>query len=114
MTIPAKIALKELRTGKAITKPTTRHEMLEVGRRLINKDAPKVITEVIRIALDEKHPEQMQALKLLMGRVAPASFYEKLADKAQAGSKVNIQINVVGPAPEPKIEDAVIVELKDV
>jgi hypothetical protein len=114
MSIPAKVALKEMVKGKTITKPDTRHEMLEVGRRLINKKAKDVIEETLRIALDSKHPDQMTALKLLMGRVAPQTFYEKLADKAGAGNKVNIQINVVGQQPEKVVEDAIIVEVKDV
>ncbi len=112
MSIPAKVKIKEMISGRAITSPSTRHEMLEVGRRLINKKSKDVIDEVVRIALKKDHPEQMQALKLLMGRVAPVSFYEKLADKASSGSKVNIQINVVGQDEKP-VEEAVIVELKD-
>lgn len=114
MSIPAKVLLKEMGKGKPLTKPDTRHEMLEVGRRLINKKASNVIEEALRIALDPKHPEQMQALKLVLNRVAPQAFYEKLADRANAGNKVNIQINVVGQTQPEKIEEAIVVEVKDV
>lgn len=114
MSIPAKVALKEMVKGKPLAKTaTTRHEMLEVGRRLINKKAGDVIEETLRIALDQKHPEQMQALKLIMNRVAPTTFYEKLADRANAGNKVNIQINVVGHKPESPVEEAIVVEIKE-
>lgn len=113
MSIPAKVHLKEMVKGKALTKPDTRHEMLEVGRRAINKKAKNVIEETLRIALDDKHPRQMEALKIIMQRVAPQAFYEKLADRASSGNKVNIQINVVGPTEKP-VEETVVVEVADV
>jgi hypothetical protein len=116
VTIPAKVALKELATGKPLVKPTNKHEMLELSRRLIGRKTKQVIDEILRIALTADHPEQMSALKILAARIAPQSFYEKMADRAQAGNQVSIQINVVGRE-EPKdvndIVDNVIVEVKD-
>jgi len=114
VTIPAKVAIKELVTGKELTKPTNKHEMLELGRRLIGRKARDVINELLRIALDPDHPEQMAALKIVAARVAPQTFYEKMADRAAQGNKVSIQINVVGEQPPMKdIVDNVIVEIRD-
>lgn len=114
MSLPAKIALKELVTGRKVSKPTNRHEMLEVSRRVINKSAKNVVEKIVSIALNDDHPEQMNALKVLIPRIAPTTFYEKLADKAGQGNKVNIQINVVGDrAGSTPQDDTIILEVPD-
>ena len=114
MSLPAKVALKELVKGRKVSTPTNRHEMLEVSRRIINKNAKTVVQKIVDIALNDAHPEQMNALKALIPRIAPTTFYEKLADRANAGNKVNIQINVVGnKAGEPVVDDTIIVEVPD-
>lgn len=113
VSIPAKVHLKEMVKGKPLAKPDSRHEMLEIGRRAIQKKSKDVVAETLRIALDAEHPRQMEALKIIMQRVAPQAFYEKLADKASSGNKVNIQINVVGPTEKP-VEETVVVEVTDV
>lgn len=114
MTIPAKVAIKELTNGKQLTKPTNKHEMLELSRRLIGRKAKQVVEEILRIGLDGTHPEQMAALKILAARVAPQTFYEKMADRASHGNQVLVQVNVVGKQEEPvEVVDNVIVEVRD-
>jgi hypothetical protein len=95
---PTKVALREIESGRSLTKPRNRLESLELSRRLISRKSKDVVEAVLRIALDEAHPKQIDALKLLVNRIAPQAFYDKLADKQAGKGGVNVQINVVNGA----------------
>lgn len=75
---------------------------------LINKKAENVVKKVLAIAMDDKHPKQMDALKMCFDRLAPMSVFERAAE-AQKSRGIEININVVGspasttPAPVPVV-----------
>lgn len=62
---------------------------------LINKKAENVVKKVLAIALDDKHPKQMEALKMCFDRLAPVSVFERAAE-AKRNTGIEININVVG------------------
>lgn len=62
---------------------------------LINKKAENVVKKVLAIALDDKHPKQMDALKMCFDRLAPMSVFERAAE-AKRNTGIEININVVG------------------
>ena len=63
---------------------------------LINKKAENVVRKVLAIALDDKHPKQMEALKMCFDRLAPVSVFERAAE-ANKNKGIEININVVSP-----------------
>lgn len=62
---------------------------------LINKKAENVVKKVLQIALDDKHPKQLDALKMCFDRLAPMSVFERAAEH-QKNKGIEININVVG------------------
>jgi leucyl-tRNA synthetase len=63
---------------------------------LINKKAENVVKKVLQIALDDKHPKQLDALKMCFDRLAPMSVFERAAEH-QKNKGIEININVVSP-----------------
>ena len=63
---------------------------------LINKKAENVVKKVLQIALDDKHPKQLEALKMCFDRLAPMSVFERAAEH-QKNKGIEININVVSP-----------------
>lgn len=62
---------------------------------LINKKAENVVKKVLQIALDDKHPKQLDALKMCFDRLAPMSVFERAAEHNK-NKGIEININVVG------------------
>lgn len=74
---------------------------IALTHELINKKAENVVKKVLAIALDDKHPKQMEALKMCFDRLAPVSVFERAAEaKKNAGIEININVvgGTVGPA----------------
>lgn len=83
-----------------VKKPTgrpkgTRSRMLDLTHRLLNSKGEKVVKKIIDIALDDKNPNQMQALKLCIERIAPTSFFEDVANKGS--NHIEIKVTVTDP-----------------
>jgi len=63
------------------------------ARLLASPKTPAVMNSIMEAALNDEHKHQAAAWKLIMDRVAPASYYEK--DKLSGGRNA-IQINITG------------------
>lgn len=91
---PTKAALQAARSKIGRPKETT-GRIAEFKERLLATSGPYVIDKVIKIALDDKHPGQMAAIKMCMDRVLPISLFEK-----SAGARPQVQINIVNATQE--------------
>jgi hypothetical protein len=69
---------------------------------LSNSMTPKVIQKALDIALDDDHPGQIQALRMVWDRVLPQSSFSASASSGNQGA---IQINFTGLAAAPEIKD---------
>lgn len=77
--------------------PKTDHQRIKELKELMIRSGGKDVAEkVIQIALNDKHPGQMAALKMCMDRTLPVSLFEK--DKSQR-SAVTISITGLGQTP---------------
>ena len=94
-----------------VTKGAKKRRMVELSHRLLNSKGTKVVEKIIQIALDDKHPGQMQALKLCVERIAPVSFFEGV-HKAQQNNQINIKVTVSDPRsiPEVKVVEGEVVD----
>lgn len=61
---------------------------------LKEENGSRVIKKVIEIAMNDEHPGQVQALKLCMDRMLPASLFEEKKDGARTA--IHITIGRVG------------------
>ena len=113
---PKKLEWRKLRKGKVAKKksevqmtiqryadnppatlPKTDHQRIKELKELMIRSGGKDVAEkVIQIALNDKHPGQMAALKMCMDRTLPVSMFEK--DKSQR-SAVTINITGLGAVP---------------
>lgn len=96
--------------GRSKTDPA---RSLDLTHKLLTSKGQAVLEKIIQIALEDGNPNQMQALKMCIDRIAPTSFFENLS-KAQTGKAVNIQVNVVQPERDSgEVVDVEMVEVAD-
>ena len=69
---------------------------------LSNSMTPKVIQKALDIAMDDDHPGQIQALRMVWDRVLPQSSFSA---SAGTGSQGAIQINFTGLQAAPEVKD---------
>ena len=69
---------------------------------MIHSGGKDVANKVIQIALNDKHPGQMAALKMCLDRTLPVSMFEK--DKHQRSA---VTINITGLGQEPTVLEAI-------
>ena len=69
---------------------------------LSNSMTPKVIQKALDIAMDDDHPGQIQALRMVWDRVLPQSSFSA---SAGTGSQGAIQINFTGLTAAPEVKD---------
>lgn len=94
----AKITATEPDVPKKRGRPKGKPSLaVALTHELINKKAENVVKKVLAIALDDKHPKQMEALKMCFDRLAPVSVFEKAAEHNK-NKGIEININVVQPA----------------
>lgn len=83
-----------------VKKKDKRSRNLELARKLYSTKGKAILEKVIEIALDDKNPNQMTALKLCLDRVAPVSFFDKIAHARTGGMGVQVIVNQVQPSSE--------------
>ena len=69
---------------------------------LSNSMTPKVIQKALDIAMDDDHPGQIQALRMVWDRVLPQSSFSASASSGNQGA---IQINFTGLQAAPEVKD---------
>jgi len=70
-----------------------KQRMQEFKERLLHAPVGEsIIRKVLEVALDDKHPGQMSAMKMCLDRMLPVAMFE---DKKEGG-RTAIQINITG------------------
>lgn len=76
------------------------------ARMLASPKSAKVLEKVFEVALEDGHPGQMAAMKLVMDRIVPASSFD--VAKGANGGVPSISINISGlTSPSVKAEEVV-------
>jgi hypothetical protein len=82
-----------------------KQRMQEFKNKLLTEEnGNKVLMKVLEVAMDDQHPGQSAALKMMLDRMLPTSMFD---ETKAAGDRPSIQINISGLS-EPKVEGAVI------
>ena len=98
---PPKSALAEVKEKRAIGRPKGTTAIINEyrDRMLASPKSAKVLEKVYEVALNDKHPGQMAAMKLVLDRIVPVSTFD--ATKAAGGvPQISINISSLG---EPKV-----------
>ncbi len=85
-------AVKDRTKGKVGRPAGDAARLQEFKERLLATGGTRIIDKVVSIALDDKHPGQMAALKLSLDRLLPLSLFE--ASKNGSVSTPQISINI--------------------
>lgn len=92
---PPKSDIVEMKEKRSIGRPKGTQAIINDYRdRMLNSPkSAKVLEAVFNAALQDGHPHQAAAWKLVMDRVVPASAFDTAK---QAGSTPSISINITG------------------
>jgi hypothetical protein len=113
---PPKSDLKEIKESRSVGRPKGTAAIINEyrDRMLTSPKSAKVLEAVFNAALQDGHPHQAAAWKLVLDRVAPLSAFD--TSKGSNGGAPSISINISGlnsPTVET-VEDVTDVEIKDV
>jgi hypothetical protein len=88
------------RKGQVGRPPGEAAKIKELMARMLLTNGDRVLEKTIKIALEDGNPNQMAAIKLLMDRALPVSYFE---NKSEGTTGQGIVINISG-INTPKIE----------
>lgn len=113
---PPKSSALEIKQNRGVGRPKGEKAILDEYKMmmLVSPKSERVLTKVFEIALDDEHPGQMSAMKLVMDRLVPASAFD--TSKGNAGQMPAISINITG-LNQPTVstqDDVMDVESRDV
>lgn len=113
---PPKSAALEIKKNRGVGRPKGDKAILDEYKMmmLVSPKSEKVLTKVFDIALNDEHPGQMAAMKLVMDRLVPAGAFD--TSKNSAGQMPQISINISGLT-DPVVstqDDIIDVEVQDV
>lgn len=107
---PPKTALKEMKESRSVGRPKGTAAIINEyrDRMLLSPKSSKVLEKIFDAALNDEHPHQAAAWKLVVDRVVPVSAFDQAK---QGGSMPQISINISGLS-QPTAE--VVEEVQDV
>lgn len=107
---PPKTALKEMKESRSVGRPKGTAAIINEyrDRMLLSPKSSKVLEKIFDAALNDEHPHQAAAWKLVVDRVVPVSAFDQAK---QGGSMPQISINISG-LNQPTAE--VVEEVQDV
>ena len=107
---PPKTALKEMKESRSVGRPKGTAAIINEyrDRMLLSPKSSKVLEKIFDAALNDEHPHQAAAWKLVVDRVVPVSAFDQAK---QGGSMPQISINISGLS-QPTAE--VVEEAQDV
>lgn len=107
---PPKTALKEMKESRSVGRPKGTAAIINEyrDRMLLSPKSSKVLEKIFDAALNDEHPHQAAAWKLVVDRVVPVSAFDQAK---QGGSLPQISINISG-LNQPTAE--VVEEVQDV
>ena len=112
---PPKSDITEIKENRSVGRPKGTAAIINEYRdRMLNSPkSAKVLEAVFNAALQDGHPHQAAAWKLVLDRVAPLSAFD--TSKGSNGGAPSISINITGlnsPSVET-VEDITDVEIRD-
>lgn len=112
---PPKSDIAEIKESRSVGRPKGTAAIINEYRdRMLNSPkSAKVLEAVFNAALQDGHPHQAAAWKLVLDRVAPLSAFD--TSKGSNGGAPSISINITGlnsPSVET-VEDITDVEIRD-
>lgn len=107
---PPKTALQEMKEKRSVGRPKGTAAIINEyrDRMLMSPKSSKVLEKIFDAALNDEHPHQAAAWKLVVDRVVPVSAFDQAK---QGGSMPQISINISG-LNQPTAE--VVEEVQDV
>lgn len=110
---PPKSAIAEIKDKRSVGRPKGDKAILDEYkmRMLASPKSAKVLEKVYEVALNDDHPGQMAALKLVLDRIVPASAFD--ASKTGGGGTPTISINISSmgtPSVVQRLDDVLDVE----
>lgn len=99
---PPKKALAEMKENRSVGRPKGTAAIINEyrDRMLMSPKSSKVLEKIFDAALNDDHPHQAAAWKLVVDRVVPVSAFDSAK---QGGSTPQISINISSIG-QPKIE----------
>lgn len=93
--------------------PGEAQKIKELMARMLLTNGDAVLKKTIDIALNDDHQHQMAAIKLLMDRALPVSFFENKDNTGAGGSGIVINISGLSAPKIESSEDVIDVEVSD-
>jgi hypothetical protein len=87
-----KWAMRTKEAAPRVKNPVTREARINELRDLILSSAngKAMVTKVMEIALDDNHPGQMSAMKMVIDRIIPQSAFEAAKNEARTAIQITI------------------------
>jgi hypothetical protein len=85
------------RKGQIGRPPGEAAKIKELMARMLLTNGDRVLEKTIKIALEDGNPNQMAAIKLLMDRALPVSYFESKSEGQNNGQGVIINITGLSP-----------------
>jgi hypothetical protein len=110
---PPKSAIAEIKDKRSVGRPKGDKAILDEYkmRMLASPKSAKVLEKVYEVALNDDHPGQMAALKLVLDRIVPASAFDASKSGNTGVPTISINISSMGsPSVIQRTDDVVDVE----
>jgi hypothetical protein len=100
---PPKSSIAEIKEKRGVGRPKGEKAILdEYKLRMLNSPkSEKVLAKVFEVALNDEHPGQMAAMKLVLDRIVPASAFDTAKHGGGGVPSISINISSFG---QPTIE----------
>lgn len=106
-------AVKDRTKGKLGRPAGDASRIQEFKERLLATGGTRILDKMIQIALDDKHPGQMAAIKLAVDRILPASLFDG-SKAAGTTPQINISITSMGQPEVLSSNDIIDVNPKEI
>ena len=92
---PPKSAAVAIKESRSVGRPKGEKAIMDEYKMmmLVSPKSERVLTKVFDIALNDEHPGQMAAMKLVMDRLVPSSAFDT---SKGSGAAPSISINISG------------------
>lgn len=111
---PKKSELKEIKESRSVGRPKGTAAIVNEyrDRMLMSPKSARVLEAVFNAALQEGHPHQAAAWKLVLDRVAPLSAFDTSKGSSGAAPTISINISSVGTPTVSTSND--IIDIEDI
>lgn len=111
---PKKSELKEIKESRSVGRPKGTAAIINEyrDRMLMSPKSARVLEAVFNAALQEGHPHQAAAWKLVLDRVAPLSAFDTSKGSSGAAPTISINISSVGTPTVSTSND--IIDIEDI